>query len=173
MLGDRRCMPNLIRRPTREPRRWVRVVTWTATLAPVPYSVSRLVWAVGIPLGLLMSTVTWVGIVVEPYLNFLRALPPLGYIGLLIVWFGIGDTSKIWLLFLAAMPPIHALGIHGSSADHSRRTMSNAAAPAMAQITSGADRVSRHHAAFTRRDTLRARACQCARFASSEPMPSS
>ena len=61
---------------------------------------------VGIPLGLVMATVRWVGIVLEPYLNFLRALPPLGYIGLLIVWFGIGDTSKNWLLFLAAFPPI-------------------------------------------------------------------
>ena len=68
---------------------------------------------VGIPLGLLMSTVRWVGIVTEPYLNFLRSLPPLGYIGLLIVWFGIGDTSKVWLLFLAAFPPITMATISG------------------------------------------------------------
>jgi taurine transport system permease protein len=67
----------------------------------------------GIPLGLLMSTVRWIGIVTEPYLNFLRSLPPLGYIGLLIVWFGIGDTSKIWLLFLAAFPPITMATISG------------------------------------------------------------
>lgn len=69
--------------------------------------------AVGIPLGLMMATVKWVGVVVEPYLNFLRSLPPLGYIGLLIVWFGIGDTSKIWLLFLAAFPPITMATISG------------------------------------------------------------
>lgn len=68
---------------------------------------------VGIALGLIMSTVRWVGVVVEPYLNFLRSLPPLGYIGLLIVWFGIGDTSKIWLLFLAAFPPIAMATISG------------------------------------------------------------
>lgn len=68
---------------------------------------------VGVPLGLLMSTVKWIGIVTEPYLNFLRSLPPLGYIGLLIVWFGIGDTSKIWLLFLAAFPPITMATISG------------------------------------------------------------
>lgn len=67
---------------------------------------------VGIPLGLLMAT-TWLGVVLEPYLNFLRALPPLAYIGLLIVWFGIGDTSKIWLLFLAAAPPIAMATISG------------------------------------------------------------
>lgn len=68
---------------------------------------------VGIPLGLMMSTVKWIGVLVEPYLNFLRSLPPLGYIGLLIVWFGIGDTSKIWLLFLAAFPPITMATISG------------------------------------------------------------
>lgn len=68
---------------------------------------------VGIPLGLMMATVKWIGVVTEPYLNFLRSLPPLGYIGLLIVWFGIGDTSKIWLLFLAAFPPITMATISG------------------------------------------------------------
>lgn len=68
---------------------------------------------VGIPLGLMMSTVNWVGVLIEPYLNFLRSLPPLGYIGLLIVWFGIGDTSKVWLLFLAAFPPIAMATISG------------------------------------------------------------
>jgi len=68
---------------------------------------------VGIPLGLMMATVKWIGVLVEPYLNFLRSLPPLGYIGLLIVWFGIGDTSKIWLLFLAAFPPIAMATISG------------------------------------------------------------
>jgi len=68
---------------------------------------------VGIPLGLVMATVRWIGIVLEPYLNFLRSLPPLGYIGLLIVWFGIGDGSKVWLLFLAAFPPITMATISG------------------------------------------------------------
>jgi len=73
--------------------------------------------AVGIPLGLLMGT-TWLGTLLEPYLNFLRSLPPLAYIGLLIVWFGIGDTSKIWLLFLAAFPPIAMSTISGVRGVH-------------------------------------------------------
>ena len=68
--------------------------------------------AVGVPLGLLMGT-TFLGTLLEPYLNFLRSLPPLAYIGLLIVWFGIGDTSKIWLLFLAAFPPVAMATISG------------------------------------------------------------
>lgn len=68
---------------------------------------------VGIPLGLLMANIRAINTAVEPYINFLRALPPLGYIGLLIVWFGIGNTSKVWLLFLAAFPPITIATIAG------------------------------------------------------------
>ncbi len=64
-------------------------------------------------LGFLMASVSWLNTAVEPYLNFLRSLPPLGYIGLLIVWFGIGDLSKYWLLFLAAFPPIVIATING------------------------------------------------------------
>ena len=67
----------------------------------------------GVPFGLLMATVRPISIVTEPYLNFLRSLPPLAYIGLLIAWFGIGDASKIWLLFLAAFPPIAMATISG------------------------------------------------------------
>ena len=67
----------------------------------------------GIVVGFILATVAWLGHIVMPYINFLRALPPLGYIGLLIVWFGIGDTTKIWLLFLAAFPPIVLATVQG------------------------------------------------------------
>jgi taurine transport system permease protein len=72
-------------------------------------------WAIlfGPLLGFTMASFRPVATIVEPYLNFLRALPPLGYIGILIVWFGIGDTSKMWLLFLAAFPPITIATING------------------------------------------------------------
>ncbi|WP_256840109.1 ABC transporter permease [Ornithinimicrobium faecis] len=63
--------------------------------------------------GFLMGSIEWLNTALEPYLNFLRSLPPLGYIGLLIVWFGIGNTSKYWLLFLAAFPPIVIATING------------------------------------------------------------
>ncbi|MFJ7622434.1 ABC transporter permease [Rhodococcus sp. P-2] len=68
---------------------------------------------VGPLIGFAMGMSAPIRTFVEPYLNFLRALPPLGYIGLLIVWFGIGDTSKIWLLFLAAFPPIAIATLNG------------------------------------------------------------
>lgn len=67
----------------------------------------------GVGLGFAMGTNRVIGALLDPYLNFLRALPPLGYIGLLIIWFGIGDASKVWLLFLAAFPPIAIATIDG------------------------------------------------------------
>ena len=49
---------------------------------------------VGMLVGFLLAEVEWLNRIILPYINFIRALPPLGYIGLLIVWFGIGDTTK-------------------------------------------------------------------------------
>jgi taurine transport system permease protein len=69
---------------------------------------SGLFWAmiVGPILGLALASSRNVRTVIEPWVSFLRSLPPLGYFTILIFWFGIDDTSKIWLLFLAAFPPI-------------------------------------------------------------------
>ena len=65
-------------------------------------------WAfvLGVPLGLALGLWRPFELVVEPMVGFLRSLPPLGYFSLLIIWFGIDDTSKVWLLYLAALPPI-------------------------------------------------------------------
>lgn len=69
-------------------------------------------WAtiVGVPLGLALGMWRPFELIAEPIVSFLRSLPPLGYFSLLIIWFGIDNSSKIWLLFLAAFPPI-ALGV--------------------------------------------------------------
>ena len=74
-------------------------------------------WAIlfGVALGLLLASVKPFRVVVEPYINFIRALPPLAYFSLLIIWFGIEDTSKIWLLFIAAFAPIALSVVSGVS----------------------------------------------------------
>jgi taurine transport system permease protein len=61
---------------------------------------------IGIPLGLLMGLSTRVKAVFDPIVEFYRPLPPLALYTLLVMWLGIGDTSKIALLFLAALPPL-------------------------------------------------------------------
>ncbi|TQF69323.1 ABC transporter permease [Rhodococcus spelaei] len=61
--------------------------------------------AVGVALGLAMGTVGWLRRILEPWLTFLRALPPLAYFFLLVIWLGIDEAPKIALLALAALPP--------------------------------------------------------------------
>ncbi|MEE6168742.1 MULTISPECIES: ABC transporter permease [unclassified Mycolicibacterium] len=60
---------------------------------------------VGVALGLLMGSVGWLRSVLEPWLTFLRALPPLAYFFLLVIWLGIDEAPKVTLLALAALPP--------------------------------------------------------------------
>jgi taurine transport system permease protein len=60
----------------------------------------------GLVLGLVMGTVTWFRVVTEPVVTFVRALPPLAYFSLFIIWFGIDETPKLWLLSIAALPPV-------------------------------------------------------------------
>ncbi|MGY3340558.1 taurine transport system permease protein [Streptomyces filamentosus] len=62
----------------------------------------------GVPLGLLIGTVRPLAVVLEPAVTFLRTLPPLAYLSLLVIWFGIDESPKIWLLVIAALPPITA-----------------------------------------------------------------
>ncbi|GAB4588319.1 ABC transporter permease [Nocardia sp. IFM 10818] len=59
----------------------------------------------GVGLGLAMGTIGWVRSILEPWLTFLRALPPPAYFFLLVIWLGIDDAPKITLLALAALPP--------------------------------------------------------------------
>ena len=44
----------------------------------------------GVLLGLVMGSISWVRSVLEPWLTFVRALPPLAYFFLLVIWLGIG-----------------------------------------------------------------------------------
>jgi len=43
---------------------------------------------------------------VDPFIQFYRALPPLAYNTLIVLWMGIGDGSKIMLLFLSGFAPL-------------------------------------------------------------------
>ena len=57
----------------------------------------------GIPLGYAMGLTNWSRGWFDPIVEFMRPVPPLALIPLMIIWFGIGETSKIILLFLAAL----------------------------------------------------------------------
>lgn len=59
---------------------------------------------VGTALGLGMGYLPRLNALAAPFVEFLRPLPQLAYLILLIAWLGIGETSKITMLFLAALP---------------------------------------------------------------------
>lgn len=58
---------------------------------------------VGIPLGYAMGLSSWFRGWFDPIVEFMRPVPPLALIPLVIIWFGIWETGKIVLLFLAAL----------------------------------------------------------------------
>lgn len=58
---------------------------------------------VGIPLGYAMGLSSWFRGWFDPIVEFMRPVPPLALIPLIIIWFGIWETGKISLLFLAAL----------------------------------------------------------------------
>lgn len=58
---------------------------------------------VGIPLGYAMGLSGWFRGWFDPIVEFMRPVPPLALIPLIIIWFGIWETGKVVLLFLAAL----------------------------------------------------------------------
>ncbi len=58
---------------------------------------------VGIPLGYAMGLSDWFRGWFDPIVEFMRPVPPLALIPLVILWFGIGEEGKIVLLFLASL----------------------------------------------------------------------
>ena len=56
--------------------------------------------AMAIPIGILMSSYRIVGASLEPTIDFIRYLPVPALVPLSIIWFGVGETTKIFLLWL-------------------------------------------------------------------------
>ena len=53
-----------------------------------------------IPIGIWMSSYRIVGMLIEPIVDFIRYLPVPAMVTLLIIWFGIGESSKIAVLWM-------------------------------------------------------------------------
>jgi taurine transport system permease protein len=68
---------------------------------------------IAIPLGMLVAASRTLETIVDPFVNFYRPLPPLAYYTLLVIWFGIGEKSKVLLLLLAAFPPLFIATVQG------------------------------------------------------------
>ena len=62
--------------------------------------------ATAIPVGILMGVSRVARGVFDPPIEFYRPLPPLAYLPMVIIWFGIGEFSKVYLIFLAIFAPM-------------------------------------------------------------------
>jgi len=75
-------------------------------------SLFRVTWgylaavAVGVPLGIVLGWYRRGGMAVAPLLEILRPISPLAWIPLAILWFGVGDVSAVFIIFLGSLFPI-------------------------------------------------------------------
>lgn len=76
---------------------------------------------VGFALGAVVGTIVgfaagWYrgfGYVARPLIELLRPIPPLAWIPLAIIWFGLGEPSKLFMVFLGAFFPVVTAAYHG------------------------------------------------------------
>ncbi len=103
---------------------------WSSTFLPSPYqtwiaakelwhdgTLTKSIWAssrriligwslglvVGVPIGLLMGRIRIVRRLLDPYIEFFRFIPPIAFVSLTIIWLGIGESSKVVLIFYTSV----------------------------------------------------------------------
>lgn len=59
---------------------------------------------VGIAIGAVMSANRYIQYAIDPIIEMLRPLPPLAFIPLFVVWFGINEPPKLMLIFIGVVP---------------------------------------------------------------------
>lgn len=75
-------------------------------------SLFRVTWGylaavvVGIPLGVVLGWNRAGGLALAPILEILRPISPLAWIPIAILWFGVGDLSAVFIIFLASLFPL-------------------------------------------------------------------
>jgi NitT/TauT family transport system permease protein len=76
-------------------------LAWHAAVSTGRVWIAFLIAAViAIPVGILMSSYRPIGAALEPIMDFIRYLPVPALVPLAIIWFGVGEETKIFLLWL-------------------------------------------------------------------------
>ncbi len=65
-----------------------------------------LAFITAVPMGIAMGMSRVMRGIFDPPLEFYRPLPPLAYLPLIIIWFGIDETPKVLLIFLSCFAPL-------------------------------------------------------------------
>ena len=60
---------------------------------------------VAVPLGLLMALNPYINAVVKPVFDLLKPMPPIAWISISILWFGIGESSKVFIIVVGTFVP--------------------------------------------------------------------
>ena len=87
---------------------------------------------IGIPAGFAVGTSRIGRGILDPIIEFIRPLPPLAYLPLIIIWFGIGEPAKIVVIGLSMLAPIAistASGIRSTPRSHVNAARSLGATP--------------------------------------------
>lgn len=67
----------------------------------------------GVVVGILAGWYRRFGLIVSPLVELLRPIPPLAWIPLAIIWFGLGEPSKFFIIFLGAFFPVVTAAYQG------------------------------------------------------------
>ncbi|RAR62542.1 taurine transport system permease protein [Paraburkholderia unamae] len=78
------------------------------TLASLDRMLAALLLAIvtAIPVGILTGMNRVAQAIVDPLIEFYRPIPPLAYLPLIVIWCGIGEPSKVLLIWLAIFAPL-------------------------------------------------------------------
>ena len=61
--------------------------------------------AIAIPLGLFMALNPYVDAIVKPVFDIFKPMPPIAWVSIAILWFGIGEPSKIFIIVIGTFVP--------------------------------------------------------------------
>ncbi|CDS48648.1 Taurine transport system permease protein TauC [Polaromonas sp. CG9_12] len=70
------------------------------------FSAFALACVTAIPIGIAMGMSRVARGIFDPIIEFYRPLPPLAYLPLIIIWFGIDELPKVLLIFLSCFAPL-------------------------------------------------------------------
>jgi ABC-type nitrate/sulfonate/bicarbonate transport system permease component len=111
--------PVLLPAPDEVLRAGIKMAASGELLKHITASLSRVLWGFGIAaaLGIVVGTALGRSRVLEhlvdPMLEMLRPIPPLAFLPMMVLWFGIGESSKIAFIAYAAFFPVFTTTIEG------------------------------------------------------------
>ena len=63
------------------------------------------VCVVAVPLGLFMALNKYVNAIVKPLFDLFKPMPPIAWVSIAILWFGIGEMSKVFIIIIGTFVP--------------------------------------------------------------------